>query len=44
MGHSVECPACGHHSSCIFRCDECGHDLVGVEETAGDRAAIGGGQ
>ncbi|MDS0241803.1 YgzB family protein [Haloferax sp. S2CR25-2] len=25
---TVECPACGHESKTLFRCDYCGHDLV----------------
>jgi len=29
----VNCPVCDHDSSCIFRCKECGHDLVGESAT-----------
>jgi predicted RNA-binding Zn-ribbon protein involved in translation (DUF1610 family) len=28
---TVACPACGADSSCIYRCEECGRDLVDVD-------------
>jgi hypothetical protein len=39
---SVECPACGAESACVYRCDnpECGADLVG--ESEGSAGRIGG--
>ena len=28
MGDPERCPACGHESERVYRCDNCGHDLV----------------
>jgi len=37
MPRAVECPAFGHMSDVIFRCAECGYDLVEEEpSTAGE--------
>lgn len=33
---TAECPVCGHDSATIYRCDECGRDLV--EETGGEES------
>jgi len=41
---TVECPACGAASERCYRCSECGHDLAGVDQATGDRAALGGGR
>ena len=37
---TVECPACGAGSACVYRCDECEVDLVG--EGKGPTGRIGG--
>jgi predicted RNA-binding Zn-ribbon protein involved in translation (DUF1610 family) len=34
-GETEECPACGHESSVIYRCEECGRDLAKKTETHG---------
>lgn len=31
----VICPACDNESAVIFRCDECGHDLVDEDSSSG---------
>lgn len=41
MPRAVKCPACGHMSDVIFRCSECGHDLVEEEPVTADEAAVG---
>lgn len=33
------CPACGHDSDRCWRCSECGHDLVGVDDDDDDGSA-----
>jgi len=30
------CPACGHDSETIYRCEACGHDLVDVDAESHD--------
>lgn len=32
---SEVCPACGAESSCIYRCEECGRDLVDADRRKG---------
>ncbi|WP_185977166.1 transposase [Haloglomus irregulare] len=33
MSRTVTCPACGRESTRVYRCSECGKDLVGDETT-----------
>lgn len=32
---TVKCPACGHESDRIYRCDECDRDLAHTSSTTG---------
>jgi DNA-directed RNA polymerase subunit RPC12/RpoP len=35
-GGVVTCPACGHGSSTVYRCDDCGHDLADGVDSGGE--------
>ncbi len=34
-GGVVTCPACGHDSTTVYRCDDCGHDLADGGDSGG---------
>jgi DNA-directed RNA polymerase subunit RPC12/RpoP len=35
MTDEVHCPACGQLSTLVYRCSECGADLVGRDDDRG---------